>query len=503
MGPMEAMTSSPRIVGRYAVFDAIASGGMATVHLGRLLGPAGFSRTVAIKRLHEHFARDPEFVAMFLDEARLVARIRHPNVVPTVDVVARDQELLLVMEYVSGESLSLLLNRARLGGKPIPIPVVVDIMVSVLRGLHAAHEATNEKGEPLNIVHRDVSPQNILVGTDGIARVVDFGVAKAIGRMQQTRDGQLKGKIRYMPPEQIMGRAVTRAADVYAASIVLWEALTGERMFKEGTDAEIMYQVLEGNVRPPSELRSDVSAALDEIVLCGLRKHPLDRHPTAHAMANALENVVPPVTRTAVAEWVLESARQDIEEKSQRVARVESESSNFGPLPSLEQGGPVTVTAARELSSMTPSPTSSSVLSSETFLKMPEFRTRRRVIGAGAAVVLLAIVGCVVSLRRSPSVPTAAAAAPSTSASLHAVATAAVSTTREGEPLPPAMDIATVQVPVIATPSAEPVIATAAPTTPASPAVASTSAKGARAVPPPPRVSPPAARKPDRIYRRD
>ena len=210
----------PRILGRYALFEAIASGGMASVHLGRLMGPVGFARTVAIKRLHETFAHDPEFVAMFLDEARLAARIRHPNVVPTLDVVAEQQELLLVMEFVAGESLSLLLKNARARDVPPPIPVLVDVMIGVLHGLHAAHEAKSEKGEPLDIVHRDVSPQNILVGTDGVARVLDFGVAKAVGRAKHTREGQLKGKMQYMPPEQITGKSVTRSVDIYAASVV-------------------------------------------------------------------------------------------------------------------------------------------------------------------------------------------------------------------------------------------------------------------------------------------
>ncbi len=273
--------AGPRIVGRYALFDAIASGGMASVHLGRLMGPVGFSRTVAIKRLHETFATDPEFVAMFMDEARLAARIRHPNVVPTLDVVALERELLLVMEYVSGESLSLLLKRARTEKRPTPIPVVVDILIDTLSGLHAAHEATNEKGEPLDIVHRDVSPQNILVGTDGVARLLDFGVAKAVGRMHETRAGQVKGKIRYMAPEQITGKGVTRTADIYAASIVLWEAVTGKRLFTGDTDAEVMFRVLEGKVDPPSRHRPDVPRALDEIILRGLSPKPSDRFATA------------------------------------------------------------------------------------------------------------------------------------------------------------------------------------------------------------------------------
>src|SRR6516225_8996456 len=177
-----------RVVGRYALYVAIAAGGMATVHLGRLIGEVGFSRTVAIKRLHPQYAADPEFVSMFLDEARLAARIRHPNVVPTLDVVATKGELFLVMDYVPGESLARLSRVCREQRRPIPHRITSAVMAGALHGLHAAHEAKSERGAPLGIVHRDVSPQNVLVGADGVPRVLDFGVAKAAGRMQETRE---------------------------------------------------------------------------------------------------------------------------------------------------------------------------------------------------------------------------------------------------------------------------------------------------------------------------
>jgi serine/threonine-protein kinase len=205
------------MLGRYAIYEKIASGGMATVHVGRQLGHVGFARTVAIKRMHPQYAGDPEFVSMFVDEARLAARIHHPNVVPTLDVVAMDGELFLVMELIQGESLSRLIRTASSRNEHIPPAMVATMLVGVLQGLHAAHEAKSDQGEPLGIVHRDVSPHNIIVGTDGIARVLDFGVAKATGRIQTTRDGQLKGKLAYMAPEQIHGE-VTRSTDVYAAA---------------------------------------------------------------------------------------------------------------------------------------------------------------------------------------------------------------------------------------------------------------------------------------------
>jgi eukaryotic-like serine/threonine-protein kinase len=184
---------SGRIIGRYAIYDAIASGGMAVVHFGRLLGQAGFSRTVAIKRLHPQYATDPEFVAMFLDEAHLAVRVQHPNVVAPLDVVFADDELLVVMDYVSGETLAQLL-RCTHGGPPAPA-VIARVLVDTLQGLHAAHCAVDEHGAPLSIVHRDVSPQNVIVGTDGLSRVLDFGVAKAAMRSHATKDGEVKGKI--------------------------------------------------------------------------------------------------------------------------------------------------------------------------------------------------------------------------------------------------------------------------------------------------------------------
>src|ERR1700709_2034653 len=197
-GCTKVTDSNLRVVGRYALYGAIAAGGMATVHLGRLLGPVGFSRTVAIKRLHAQFASDPEFVSMFLDEARLAARIRHPHVVPTLDVVALSGELFLVMDYVHGVSLSKLLREVNMKHIPMPIDIVASVLVGALRGLHAAQSAVSERGLPLGIVHRDVSPQNVIVGSDGLARVLDFGVAKASWRIQTTRDGQVKGKLSYM-----------------------------------------------------------------------------------------------------------------------------------------------------------------------------------------------------------------------------------------------------------------------------------------------------------------
>jgi len=314
------------VLGRYALYDAIASGGMATVHLGRLIGHVGFERTVAIKRLHPQFAQDPEFVSMFLDEARVVGRIRHPNVVPTLDVVAASGELFIVMEYVQGESLARLIKASVAQGSRIPPPFVATMMAGVLHGLHAAHEARNERGEPLGVVHRDVSPQNILVGTDGVARVLDFGVAKAAGRIQTTREGQLKGKLAYMAPEQVSG-VVGRGTDIYAASVVLWEALTGKRLFSGDNDAHVMKLVLEGRITPPSEIIPDLPPALDALTLRGLSREPADRFPTAKDMALALEDAIAHVAPSKIGAWVEATAAKTLHDRSERIAVIESNSS--------------------------------------------------------------------------------------------------------------------------------------------------------------------------------
>ena len=397
---------APRFVDRYALFDVIATGGMASVHLGRLMGPVGFSRTVAIKRLHENFARDPEFVAMFLDEARLVARIRHPNVVQTLDVVASAQELLLVMEYVPGESLTLLIKRARAAGKFIPIPIVVDIIIGLLNGLHAAHEATNEKGEPLSVVHRDVSPHNILVGTDGVTRVLDFGIAKAVGLVHNTRAGEVKGKVRYMPPEQIRGQDVNRAADVYAASVVLWEALTCSRLFGAGNDGEVVYRVMEGQIPRPSQLRQDVPPELEAIVMRGLHKNPDERFQTAKAMSDALELAAPPVSRSTVSTWVLENAPDEIQRREECVARVES---TMTPVPATSLAAAMPATGDSTLSRMG---SLSQSLAPDAPADGSRWPRRKRLLLATAVALTIALAGLTPSLLQSPSGSDPAGAVP-------------------------------------------------------------------------------------------
>jgi eukaryotic-like serine/threonine-protein kinase len=313
-------------VGRYVLHGPISAGGMASVHFGRLVGPVGFTRVVAIKRLHAAFAADPESVAMFLDEARLAARIHHPNVVGTLDVAEDNGELFLVMDYVGGLSLSALLREAGRAGERMPPEHAAGIAVGTLHGLHAAHEARSAAGESLGIVHRDVSPPNILVGIDGVARVIDFGIAKAVERVHATRETDLRGKILYMSPEQLNRERVDRRTDVYAASVVLWEMLASRRYIDVGDGNAIVkiHAALERRPSPPSEVAPNVPRALDDVVMRGLARDPAARFATALEMAAALEAALTPSGQREIGEWVSRISGDTLRKRAEVLQRIET-----------------------------------------------------------------------------------------------------------------------------------------------------------------------------------
>jgi serine/threonine protein kinase len=316
-----------RVVGRYLLGEPIAAGGMATVHLGRLLGPAGFSRTVAVKRLHAHLAQSPDFVRRFVDEASIASRVRHANVVQTLDVVVIGDEVLLVLDYVHGESFARLRRRASAAEAPIPPSVAAGIAIGVLRGLHAAHEAKSAKGTPLDLVHRDVSPQNILVGADGVARLLDFGIATAAGRAQETRPSDVRGKLAYMPPEQVAGEALDRRSDLFAVGVVLWEALAGERLFRGDDAASTIHAIYNRDAPRLSERDLGVRSALDDVLARALAKSIDGRFDTAMAMARALESAIAPASDREIADWVEAVASDILVERADQVAAFEGDES--------------------------------------------------------------------------------------------------------------------------------------------------------------------------------
>jgi serine/threonine-protein kinase len=405
--PLHAKWSIPpsvtptRRIGRYALHAEIAAGGLATIHIGRLLGPVGFARTVAIKRLHAPFAKDPEFVAGFLDEARLAARIRHPNVVPTLDVIATEGEIFVVMEFVLGESLAELMRLGHQEGEQVPVPIAAAIMAGVLHGLHAAHEARDERGDPLKIVHRDVSPHNILVGADGAPHLIDFGIAKARGRAQVTRDGHIKGKLSYMPPEQLLGATIDQRADVFAASIVLWETLTGRRLFQGVDDGDVVARVLHGSVEPPSTYAPALGRTMDSVVLRGLARDQAKRYSTAREMALAIEAATPLAPPSRVGSWVEALAHEALAERTRQVADVERQASLGDAIERGPRSGPSAPSAAGPTVGVSKSGTGGLAAFVRGSFAATASGARRRVLSIVAGLAIAVVTIAVASAMRS------------------------------------------------------------------------------------------------------
>ena len=312
---------------------------------------------VAAKRMHQHYLADPEFRQMFLAESQLAARVEHPNVVPILDVVSLDDELIIVMPYVHGDALYSLLKASILRREPVPIPICCAIMVGVLHGLHAAHEARSESGKALGIVHHDVSPHNVLVGVDGIARVFDFGIAKALDAQSLTVPGTVKGKFSYMAPEVIRCAAVTRRTDLFSAGIVLWELLAGRQLFGSGSRQERLTDIVGGNYPSPRAFNQAVPRPLEMVVEKALQLDPQKRYGTALEFAAAIERVEGIASQRLVADWVNRLAQKALEERSQRIYEIEStgtdsaEHATLPPAPSMtanervERGQPSVPTA--------------------------------------------------------------------------------------------------------------------------------------------------------------
>jgi eukaryotic-like serine/threonine-protein kinase len=282
-----------RKLGRYEILAKIASGGMASVYVARAQGVAGFERLTAIKILHANLAHEEEFVRMFLDEARLAARIRHPNVVATLDISdTLDAGYYIVMEYIEGDHLGKLLSGTTKAGVRIEVPAVLRIIIDVLGGLGAAHNLVDENGRKLNLVHRDISPHNIMVGVDGIARLTDFGIAKAEDRLSHTRDGQIKGKLGYMAPEYASKGVCDARSDLFSLGIVLWECITYNRLFRSDTAAESLHKLLLSPIPPPSSI-SEEYRPLDSILNKALSREIDQRFQSADEFMEALESIAP------------------------------------------------------------------------------------------------------------------------------------------------------------------------------------------------------------------
>ena len=317
-------------LGKYRLIAELGHGGMAEVFLAVVQGPAGFNKLVVIKQIRPQLAEDPEFLGMFLDEARLAARLSHPNVVQTNEVGHEGNRYFIAMEYLEGQPLNRVIHRALRGlalpppsvptSTPVPVPASVPssirevqtlpgsgstppsaglslamhlkIISDALSGLHHAHELTDYDGTPLNVVHRDVTPHNVFVTYDGQVKVVDFGIAKALNSSAETRTGVLKGKVAYMAPEQAQGERVDRRADIFSMGVMLWEAATGKRLWKGVPDITILQRLMVGEIPTPRSVNPDVSERLEAIVMKAIAHRREDRYATALDLQADLDDFI-------------------------------------------------------------------------------------------------------------------------------------------------------------------------------------------------------------------
>ena len=280
-------------LGNYRLDERLGRGGMAEVWRATLVGSAGFERQLAVKRIRSHLADDPQFVQMFLSEARLTARLHHPNIVQVVELGESDGEYFIAMELVRGHDLQRVSRWLARRGSMQP-GFAAFVVLEIARALSYAHTLTDDRGRPLGLIHRDVSPSNVMLGLDGAVKLLDFGIAKAVAASSdvQTRSGVLKGKLGYFSPEQVRGETPDQRADQFAAGVVLHELCTGRALFRRDSDAETLALVMQAEAGPPSGSNADIPPALDAVCLRALARDPNDRFPDCRALVEALEPIV-------------------------------------------------------------------------------------------------------------------------------------------------------------------------------------------------------------------
>ena len=283
-----------RRLGKYEILALIALGGTAEIYLARIGGEAGFEKYVVVKVLHDHLADDQEFVRMFLDEARLGAQLEHSNIVQTLELGQEEGRYFMVMEYLAGMSLAMVARKSqqRVQGGRIPVDLVLGLAAQACAGLHYMHEKTGSDGRPMNMVHRDISPQNLVISFEGMLKIVDFGIAKARVRETHTKSGTIKGKFAYMSPEQCLAQEVDRRTDIFAMGTLLHELLTGRRLFKRQSTYETYQAIIAGKVAPPSATNHELDPALDQAVMRALAYKKEERYKTAEELGEALVSLL-------------------------------------------------------------------------------------------------------------------------------------------------------------------------------------------------------------------
>jgi serine/threonine protein kinase len=325
------------MLGRYELLATIGVGGMASVILARQKGPAGFEKAVVIKLIHPHMAQDTVAVNMLLDEAKVAAQLDHQNIVHTYELGEAHGTYYIVMEYLAGESLGQVLKQGQKQNSPMTPFVAAKIVAEAAEGLHYAHELPDFNGAPMGIVHRDVSPGNIVVQYNGAVKVVDFGIAKAQGRVTSTQDGELKGKYGYMSPEQIKNDVMDRRSDVFSLGVVLWESLARRRLFNADNVAATLMQILQGDRTPPSAYDADIPHALDAVALRALAPNPSDRFQTVAEMKQAIDDAIwkSRVGGAEIQAQMLELFSDRIESRKTMLARATQNALSVGDLEVL------------------------------------------------------------------------------------------------------------------------------------------------------------------------
>jgi len=321
---------------RYTIIERMAVGGMGEVFLARQRGVGGFARTVVLKKLLPDVEGSDDAARRLLDEARIVAALSHENVVSIIEVGTEDELPVMALEYVHGENAGTLRNKAAKRSLPMPIVVAARIVCDAARGLHHAHEAVDVEGRPLRIVHRDIAPKNLFVRVDGVTKVGDFGIAAAEQRLAKTATGAVTGTLSYMSPEQLASRPLGPASDQWSLGVVLWELLTGQRLFKADGPAEVIGLITEARLRSPRRIRLDCPKELSDIAKQMLQRDPERRFPDLDVVANAIEGAVPECVgtagRAAVAAFVEQMAGPELRERMRRIEEG-AEVTNFTPRP--------------------------------------------------------------------------------------------------------------------------------------------------------------------------
>lgn len=328
---------SPVWFGQYKLLERIAVGGMAEVFLAVRPGLEGFEKTLAIKRIRPHLSNEDAFLKMFLFEAKLAAQLQHPNVVQIFDLGKINNSYFIAMEYISGRDMSRVVPKAEKLGITFPLEYAMSIAASVLDGLSYAHAKTDDFGEPLNVVHRDITPENIMVGWNGNVKILDFGIAKANSQSDQTRAGEIKGKLSYMSPEQGMGKVLDERSDLFTLGVVLYEWITGYKLFTGENEMAILKSIIDGRIYPPSYFREDVPEAVEDILMKALAKDRDERYQTAREMQYEVQawlnsqEFVP--SNSHLANFMRQLFADEIEKERAALARAAQERKRKTPPP--------------------------------------------------------------------------------------------------------------------------------------------------------------------------